>query len=68
MLPGGAQRGRPGVRAQFSSLTLGKVLNFLSLGSPFLEERVGGPRLGVGPPAPGRDLGASNPLRAHAGA
>lgn len=28
----------------------------------------GGARLGVGPPAPGRDLGASNPLRAHTGA
>lgn len=28
----------------------------------------GEPRLGVGPPAPGRDLGARNPQRAHTGA
>lgn len=41
-----------------------------SASSPPLPWRSGwgGARLGVGPPAPGRDLGASNPLRAHAGA
>lgn len=60
------REGSPGVWVGFSFVTLGEVLNFLGLSFP------GKPRWGARPvawpPAPGRDLSAPSPLRAHTGA